>query len=206
MSYYNHQYASNSDLKKLISRYVEGREEPDLEEIFDLGTLIHQAILEPHKANKQHKDYELASKMAKTVLKDRLCRDLIFMPDFKREHEFYRVNVHGIRARAKMDGSSNRIRTILEYKGLKIANEKAFDESIYKFDYDQGAAWYLDTSGYDRLLIVAVSKTDPNKIFKRIIDRNHNIYKSGLVKVERAVMYWKQYFEEVNSTNYENMV
>lgn len=206
MSYYDHQYASNSDLKKLINRYVEGREEPDLEEVFNLGTLIHQAILEPHKADVKHKDYKLAKKMADTVLKDQLCRDLIFMPDFKREYEFYRNNVHGIRARAKMDGYSSRISTIMEYKGLKVTTDKSFEEAIFKFDYDQGAAWYLDTSGAKRLLIVAVSKSDPKKIFKRLIDRSHPIYQSGLVKVQRAVMYWKQYFEEVTTTQHENMV
>ena len=193
--YYQHHYASNSDLKRLVSRYVEGREQPDLEEVFTLGTLIHAALLENHKANENHKDYKLAQTMAKTVMNDPLCRQLILIRDFKREYEFYRQDVYGIKARAKMDGYSRVLSTVLEYKGLSVLTDKAFMEAVYNFDYDQGAAWYLDTSGARNLLVVAVSKKNPRKMFKLLIDRNHDVYKSGLVKVKRAVQLWKEFFE-----------
>lgn len=197
MIYYDHQYASNSDLKRLIYRYVEGREEKDLEEVFKLGTLIHAILLEPHKADRTHPDFKLAEKMAKTVMKDDLCRKLIMVNDFKREHEFYRQNVYGIKGRAKMDGYSKKLSVVLEYKGLAVVSERAFREAILQFDYDQGAAWYLDTSQARNLLMVAVSKNDPRKLFKMLIDRNHDLYHSGVVKVERAVKHWKSYFEPI---------
>ena len=94
--YYFHQYVSNSDLKRLDARFIgNSRPEPEnIEEIFDLGTLIHQVLLEPYKADKNHKDYNLAEQMAWTFLNDKTCGQLFRMHDFRREHEFYRVNVH----------------------------------------------------------------------------------------------------------------
>lgn len=169
------------------------RPDPEnLEEIFDLGTLIHACLLEPHKADKTHKEYELAVTMSKTVMKDDLCRRIIMMPDFRSEHEFYRYNVHGTKGRCKMDGSSKKLSAVLEYKGLGVTTDNAFEEAIYNFDYDQGAAWYLDTSKYKHCLIAAVSKKDPRRIFKRIIDREHKIYRSGLYKINRIIGDWKQ--------------
>lgn len=194
--YFNHEYASNSDLKRLMS-HIEGDVEPEnLDEIFKLGTLIHQIILEPHKADRTHKDYALAVTMGKTFMKDDMCRKIIMMPDFRREHEFYKEDVLGIKGRAKMDGSSKMISTILEYKGLGVTSEKAFEESIMRFHYDQGAAWYLNCSDYRfhryrYCLLVGVSKKEPDRLFKRLIDRDHKFYNSGMVKAEQGVGLWK---------------
>lgn len=195
--YYSHQYVSNSDLKRLDARFIgNARPEPEnIEEIFDLGTLIHQVLLEPYKADKNHKDYKLAEEMAWTFLKDKTCGQFFRMHDFRREHEFYRVNVHGLKARCKMDGDSKSARTILEYKGLSVTSDKQFEDAIYNFDYDQGAAWYMDTTGFSRLLMVAVSKKRPKLIYKRLIDRNSKIYHSGVDKVKRKVQQWKMFFE-----------
>lgn len=196
--YFNHEFASNSDLKKLVKMMEDGVvDEPEnLSDIFDLGTLIHAILLEPHLADRTHKDYELAKEMAKTFMKDPLCHQLMFLHDFKREWEFYRYNVHGIKARCKMDGKSTSMSAILEYKGLACRSQKEFDEAIYRFNYDQGAAWYLDVTNYKHCLIVAVSKKDPRRIFKRLIDRDHLIYKIGEEKVVKAVTLWKEFFSE----------
>lgn len=197
MNYFDHEYASNSDLKKLVKMMESDspEDQQNLEEIFDLGTLIHAILLEPHLANHSHKDYELAKEMAKTFMKDKLCHQLMFLSDFKREWEFYRQNVHGIKARCKMDGKSASMSAILEYKGLACRSQKEFEEAIYRFNYDQGAAWYLDVTQYKYCLIVAVSKKDPRRIFKQLIDRDHLIYKTGEVKVVKAVNLWRNFFE-----------
>lgn len=191
-----------------MNEYVYQKPQNDnvnLEVIFDQGTLNHQALTEPHKAHnwlkhttthptKAKQDFDLAMAMAKTVLKDELCRRVILSVDFRREWEFYRQNVHGIRARCKADGDSKILKTVFEYKGLAVTTEKAFDEAIDNFDYDQGVAWYLDTTHYDRVLIAAVSKKKPDMLFKRIVDRNHQIYLRGEQKVLKAVKYWNLYF------------
>ena len=196
MSYFAHRFISNSDLKALAKRLdPNAMADPEnLEEIFELGTLIHQILLEPHKANREHKDFKLAEEMSKTVLRDKLCRQFIFMPDFRREHEFYKHDLYGLPSRAKSDGDSRMISTGLEYKGLGVTTQKQFIESIYTFNYDQGVAWYLDTTKFKQFLIVGVSKKHPDRIFKELVDRNHKMYEIGSLKVEAATRTWKEFF------------
>lgn len=219
-AYFNHEYASNSDLKRLITMIEHGDDgkSESLEAIFDLGTLNHYALLEPHKAekwlmdkiagidplsmnpeaerDKYIADYGLAVQMAKTVMKDDMCRNIIMASDFRREHEFYKKDVYGIPGRCKMDGSSKKMGVIFEYKGLSVTTEKAFEEAIDRFHYDQGAAWYLNCSDYKfhqyrYWLIAAVSKKDPDRLFKRIVDRNHQIYIRGDAKCIKSTSVWK---------------
>lgn len=164
----------------------------DLEEIFSFGTLSHATILEPYKADHNHKDYPLAKTMANTFMRDQICRQLIYIHDFKREHEYYRSNVFGVKARCKTDGKSNAMSLCLEFKGLSVTTENAFEEAIDRFDYDQAAAWYLDVTRLRWYLIVGVSKKSPDRLFKRLIDRNHHYYKRGVEKVNKSVELWKQ--------------
>lgn len=213
MSYFDNDYVSNSDLKAAMAK-ANGKVEPEnLQEIFDAGTLNHQALLEPHKAQrwfdirrdqmivapkeeiqKLKDQYALAKAMAETVLKDSLCRQLIMMPDFRREHEWYRSNIFDLKgARCKTDGDSKMLSTIFEYKGLAVTSENQFEAALLHHDYDQSAHWYLDVVGYKNYLIVGVSKKNPKLLFKRLITRDHDMYHSGGVKVELAIRTWKQF-------------
>ena len=195
-SYYSHHYISNSDLKSLRKMLDPKFEDPaDLKEIFEFGTLTHHLVLQPHLANHQHKDIGLATLMSQTVFKDDLCRQLFFMPDFRREYEFYRSDVYGVHARCKADGDSKMLSLCFEFKGLSVTTDKQFEEAIDRFDYDQAAAWYLDVSQRRRYLIAGVSKKSPDRIFKRIVDREHVYYKRGRVKVEKAVKLLRETIE-----------
>jgi hypothetical protein len=178
-----------------FKKQMEGSTEPEnLEKIFELGTLIDVTLLEPHLANVGSDDYELAKTMANAVFADRFLRDLIMMPDFRRKWEFYRHDLFGLPARCQTDGVSQMISTIFEYKGLGITRDKQLDEAIYNFDYDLGAAWYLDTSKQKNIIIGAASKKQPDKVFKRLVDRDHIIYKRGLLKAELWTSAWKDFF------------
>jgi hypothetical protein len=174
---------------------MEGSSEPEnLEEIFELGTLIDTTLLEPHLSNLGSDDYELAKVMANTVLKDNLLRNLIMMYDFKRKWQFYKHDLYGLPARCETDGWSRVLSSIFEYKGLGITRDKQLDEAIYNFDYDLGAAWYLDTSKQKYIIIGAASKKQPDKVFKRLIDRDHIIYKRGELKAQLWTSAWKDFF------------
>jgi hypothetical protein len=200
MTYFDSDYISNSDLKRMNKYWNPLYKEPEnLEEIFKDGTLIHETLLEPHKVAHldplgDHK-YALAIEMAKTMRKDVIVDALFKMPDFKVEYEFYKNNVHGVRGRCKMDGSSKMASLIFEYKGLSVTSKKAFDEAILRFDYDQGAAWYLDVTGFKRCYIGAPSKKDPRKRFSVLIDRDHLFYHTGLEKVKKSIEILKQFIE-----------
>jgi len=210
-AYFASDYISNSDLKRVKKYWDPSFKEPEnLEEIFDLGTLIHACLLEPaiakvilqrrlaaavtsEERDKILDDYNLAQQMAATMKRDKLCGPLMTYHDFSAEHEFYRQSVHGVKARCKVDGRSKSLAFVLEYKGLSVSSEKAFDDAIINFDYDQGAAWYLDVTRYRRCLIAAVSKKDPRKIFKRLVDRDHPIYRTGEEKVLHSLEILKQF-------------
>lgn len=205
MSYFDHHYISNSDLKKVRKMVDPKFDDPaDLEEILKFGTLVHALIFEPHKADPNHKDYGLAVDMSKTFFNDPMCRDFIHLHDFEREKEFYNppegynkaedeeVGVDGVYARCKMDGSSFGLKTVMEFKGLSCESEKSFEAAMDRFDYDMGLAWYLDVSGYQRCLMVGVSKKSPKRIFKRIADRNHPYYRSGRKKIVQHIEILKE--------------
>jgi hypothetical protein len=184
---------SNSDFKKLRKLIDPKFEDPaDLKAIFDFGNLVEDVILEPHKANYNHDDIKKALEMDKTFRADKICQQILYIPDFRRQHEFYRSDRYGVRARCKTDGDSKSMSLVFELKGLSVSSDRAFEEAIDRFDYDQGLAWYLDLTEYKRSLIVAVSKSDTSKLFKRVVDRNHIYYKRGVQKIKKSVILWKQ--------------
>lgn len=195
MSYYDSHHVSHSDLKRLRQMTDPKFQDPaDLEEIFEFGRLVEDVTFQPNQANWGHRDIELAKDMAKTFRDDYICGQLLLIHDLRRQHEFYRSNRFGVPARCKMDGDSKILDLVLEFKGLSVTSEKAFEDAIDRFDYDQGLAWYLDVSGYKRALIVGVSKKSPGRLFKRLVDRDHPHYKRGLSKVEKSIKLWKEYF------------
>jgi hypothetical protein len=200
MSYFDRPEASNSDIKKLVAR-VEGREElKNIQALYDFGTGFHCGITEPHKisGDLSPADVELIGKMSKRFWRDELCRNLVMMPDFRREHEFYRRNRFGLDgSRCKVDGDSRKLKTILELKGLAVTTHNGFMDSLMHLDYDQGIAWYLDNASgyvkYERVLIVAISKKDPELLFKLLVDRSHPMYRSGTDKIKKGIKIWKQH-------------
>lgn len=202
MSYFDHRFASNSDIKEIVSR-SEGRDKPqNIQALYNFGTGFHCGITEPHKLDRTtltQAELELIDKMAKRFWRDPMCRDLVNLPDFRREHEFYRSNRFGLEGtRCKLDGDSRAAKTILELKGLAVTTNKGFLESLLHLDYDQGAAWYLDNASgftqYERVLIVGISKKDPDLLFKLLIDRNHEYYRSGKAKIAKGIYLWKNVY------------
>lgn len=200
MSYFQHPNASNSDLKSLVAR-EEGRQKPDnIQLIYDFGTEFHAGILEPHKADLSKinpEQVQLIKDMSKTFWKDPMCRDIAMASDFRREHEFYRSERFGIGAKCKADGESKKLQVCLELKGLAVTSEKQFLESLLYMDYDQASAWYLPVMTghvtYRYQFIVGISKKQPDKMFKLLVDREHQYFKSGTQKVKKAVYLWKAY-------------
>lgn len=198
MTYFDHPYASNSSVKEIVDRY-NGRTKPNnIQLIYDFGTNFHSGILEPHKSTAVGEDAELISKMADTFWKDEMCRNIAMASDFRREHEFYRKDRFGlIGTKCKCDGESKKLRVILELKGLGVTTENAFRESIEFLSYDQGAAWYLNTTlgyvRYDYKLIAGISKKEPDRLFKLLIGWDHPLYKQGMHKATEGVKVWKSF-------------
>jgi hypothetical protein len=201
MSYFQHHYASNSDVKKLIDRHNGKVEMEGIKEVYEFGTEFHSGILERHKMRDgviTDTQTQLIRTMSDTFWKDEMCRNIMLMQDFRREHEFYRVNRMGFEGvRCKCDGESASLRVILELKGLSVTTQKQFIDSVEYLKYDQGAGWYINTaSGYVQYrakLIVGISKKQPDRLFKLLIDRDHQLYKQGMWKIQEGNKVWKSY-------------
>jgi hypothetical protein len=197
MNYFESHYISNSDLKRLRKMIDPKFEDPaDLEEIFAFGTLVHALILEPHKADVNHKDYGLAVDMAKTFMADPFCAQLLHIHDLRREHEFYRSNVFGVNARCKTDAESKALDLIFEFKGLSVGSDREFESAIDRFDYDQAVPWYINVARRKNYLVVSGSKKAPKRLFKRYVNDQHPYYHRGMVKVEKAVELFLDTFPE----------
>lgn len=199
-AYYSHHYISNSDLKRLRKIMDPKFEDPaDLKEILAFGTLFHKLVLEPHKVThleQARDDYPLAKKMRDQFLTDKLCRDIMMVPDIRREHEYYRSDAFGvgIPTRCKVDFESPRMMSICgELKGLSIRNDRQLDEAVDRFDYDQAVAFYLDMTGRKHYFMAAPSKV-VEQTFKRFIDRNHIYYTRGRIKVRNSLKQFLQVF------------
>lgn len=145
----------------------------------------------------KQENIELIKVMSNTFWKDKMCRDIALTKDIRREHAFYRSNRFGIGAKCKADEESKSMQVCLELKGLSVTTDKGFNDAIMHHDYDQAAAWYLNvmtgSTFYKYQLIVGISKKQPDRLFKLLVDRDHAVYKSGLQKVRKAVNIWKIY-------------
>lgn len=187
MSYYDHSYISNSDLKAFKKKTQGTWEEPEnLKAIFEFGSLFHQTILEPHLSNKEHPDYELALRMRDTFWADPVCRAFAMASDFEREKEYYeerQVGQYQVKLRCKCDGVRTRLKVLLELKGLNIESEKAFREALVRYDYDQAEAHYLHTADLEMALIVGISKKNPKKLFKYWSKRYDDFFLIGEQKM-----------------------
>lgn len=199
MDYFDHPYISNSNLKELRTKVDPKFKLPtNLDEIYHAGTINHQALLETYKCDKNHPKYPLAKEMADTVLRDRLCAKIILLPDFRREHEWYRIHTHGFKGvRCKTDGDSKQGSIIFEYKGLAVNTDKAFEEAIDHFDYDQAVAWYMPIVRHQNYLIAGVSKQYPDRLFKRLVNKDHQYFKRGTDKLKKSKIMWDTYIGDI---------
>ena len=203
MSYFEHPFLSNSDLKKLKQQLGMLREPPEnLQAIFEFGSLFHGTILEPHivtDAQRRSDDYPLAKAMAETFWRDELCRYFIMAKDFHREHEFYdTLEVAGMqmKAKCKADGYRSKMKFFLELKSTACESQKAFEQAMLDLDYDQACAHYMLTSKCDVALIVGISKRKPERLFKRIVKKHDDWYLGGEQKLIDTLKLVRSYSPE----------
>jgi len=64
-----------------------------------------------------------------------------------------------------------------------VESEKAFNEAIVNFDYDQAVVHYMLTAKRKTELIVGISKKRPERLFKKIIKQHDESYLIGEQKL-----------------------
>jgi hypothetical protein len=201
-TYFDQPEISVSDIKSFLKKVRGGNPDPEnLEAIFAMGTLTHGIIFEPNSIDKSviTPEITLATKMKVRFFQDELCRMIVMRPDFKREQPLFKeIEVGGMmyKARIKCDGISKGIKTIIEFKGLSITTQKAFEEAIDNLLYDMAAVQYLLVAECEMILIVGISKIKPQLMFKKIIKRYDETYNWGEQKLIDALKLWREYSPE----------
>lgn len=205
---------SNSELQSLRRAYY-NVPDPDLEQVFKFGNLVDALLTTPTLVSMVEGCYQLmdddgiirftrdetflAYRMYKACLVDPVIREFIRHGSgqhvFTRDLLFtYEDAEYTIKARCKFDSIYPAIRTGVDYKTTSCTTRKAFIASIEHFNYDQQAAWYLDTAGTDRHWIIGISKKT-KEIFKFAIQRGDETYQRGRSKYSFWSRVWLMLFE-----------
>lgn len=182
IDYYELPFISNSYLTE-VKRELLNQPTPDLTEVFEFGSLFHQLLLEPDKADYSHPDLEVAQDMAEAVKEVGLVRSILNNSKFEAEKEFYKC-INGIMCKSKLDGYIKPV-VGLELKSTSATSEKAFNQAIMSYDYDRQCAFYIDMANISQILIVGVSKTKVRKqhqIFKFLVIKDSPTYQAGKEK------------------------
>lgn len=191
MSYFDHPYISNSDIKAFLKSQGKGFEDPEnLQLIFDFGSYFHSSILEPHLQPSEllsKDDVALAHQMRDTFWKDPLLRYFVTSDDFHREKAYHekevKVGPYVVKLKCKCDGVRLRTKTFLELKGLNVGSEKEFREALVRYEYDQAAAHYMLTGDFERGIVVGISKRNPKLLWKWFVKRHDEWYNQGEQKL-----------------------
>jgi exodeoxyribonuclease VIII len=158
----------------------------------ELGTAIHMALLEPElfaatyailpvecsdrrtKAFKEFaaansdanflspKDYESIKRVTESVVRDDVASRLLCTVDSVEKEHFWTCQATGVKCRAKTDAI--RGKGVIDIKTTDDARPRAFARKIADFRYDLQAAHYLDGTGCEAFLFVAIETTCPWRV------------------------------------------
>ncbi|MCM1077788.1 MAG: hypothetical protein NC411_10570 [Bacteroides sp.] len=209
-TYYQRSEVSNSDLTALKELLHPRLQFGNREEAFRFGSLVDAIITEPDRVNyyrftvddTQYTEDEFrhAREMYKSlrmeaerdpfldhILKNALTQKCMVNKGQRFDYcefPFY------LDTRCKWDWWLEAAHFGGDLKTTFASSQKEFEDAIDFFDWDRSRAWYMDIADSDRDFIYAVSKKNC-MVFKKFIDRNDTIYRSGREKYEElAFQYW----------------
>lgn len=216
-NYYKLPEVSSSDLGEL-KRVWYNSERPDLEEIFNFGSLVDAMLTERHLLDFTSYSlivpgsldihYSAAVWRQAEALERSLRQDqavALMLPAMRGQYIFRRTlgfNFEGeellIRGRCKFDLYSRIHKTGLDFKTTSCHTAKAFAAAIEFFDWDKQAAWYMDLARIDYHWIVGVSKVT-GEVFKYVIQRGDENHKRGVAKYSLWAYRWLMLVEPFNN-------
>lgn len=199
-------YVSNSQLGALKDAMFGVAQRENLQDIFDFGNLVDAMVTEPDKLDLEsntmtdqdrvvlfeQEKIEQAKLMHEAVVSDPLF-DLLIQtskPQYVVLRKAHRIewdgNVFYLPMRMKADLYKPRD-LVIDLKTTACETQKQFVASLTHLNYDRQGALYIDLAHVDRILYVGVSKTKNKKtnkhdVFKYMITRDSEMYKSGLAK------------------------
>lgn len=209
MDYYNRKEVSNSDLTAL-KEYLEGnvRDMSSLTNIFFFGNLFDAMLTEKEKIdfrrmtfNGEFVDPELfkkAEKMKLSFMKDPFARHIatasetqtVIVTDVDLSFNSYPFKLP---MRCKLDFDLRNSDLVCDLKSTSSSTQEQFEIAVDKFDYDRQAAVYMTLAGVNRFAIIGVSKRNM-KLFKVLITKDSDLYKSGMEKFTELAFKWWSLF------------
>jgi hypothetical protein len=219
-NYYKLPEVSSSDLGEL-KRVWYNSERPDLEEIFNFGSLVDAMLTERHLLDRTSCSlmvpgsldihfsplvWRQAETLEKALREDPAVA--LMLPAMRGQYIFRRTlgftwegEEHSIRGRCKFDLYSRIHKTGLDFKTTSCDTLKAFAAAVDFFDWDKQAAWYMDLARIDRHWIVGVSKKN-GQVFKYVVERGDKNHKRGVEKYSIWAYRWnmlvKPFVEQLN--------
>lgn len=207
MNYYDvHDYVSNSDLNALRNALNLTEAIPNLQEHYAFGNLVDAAALEKHRidgntlavesgGNLVFEDHRIktAEEMALAfhsqetlsfVFHNAKTQYCFFRNHFEVTHDGYTFT---IRAKCKLDLYRRKL-IGGDLKSTACTSQGAFVDSIFHFNYDQQAAWYMDLSRLDRFMIIGLGKhkkRGKHNVFTYAVNRGDETYQGGKAKYSR---------------------
>ncbi len=214
MDYYGRPEVSNSSLSWLKDQLFP-REQHDPTMAYLFGNLIDAMLTEQDRVDyfrleldgKQlpREWFETATKMKQAFLADDLCRSLIDNAGTQTVMSANRsFNYQGVEftlpVRCKWDIFKHQVGFGGDIKSTTATTQAQFEAAIRHFDYDRQRAWYMDIArelGYkaDKDVLIGISKVN-FKVFKVFINRQSDLYLSGVNKYNFLAFRWWMLFSE----------
>lgn len=203
--YYSRNEVSNSDLTTL-KNYLEGKESefPNKEQVYYFGNLFDAMVTESTKIDFKNQKFNNipvdpslfsnASKMKYSFLKDPFAFNVA--KNSKKQTVIidnvsltFKEFTFTLLMRCKLDFDLSHIDLIADLKSTAATSEDQFISAVDMFDYDRQAAVYMSLAKVNRFAIIGVSKKNA-KVFKVLIDKDSEFYKSGMEKFTDLAFKW----------------
>lgn len=194
VDYYDRDECSNSDLSWLKAQSDSSDRMFDPYEAYKFGTLLDVMITEPEKFDPvnlrigeyqySEKDIVRVRKMVKSFFSDKFCFNLyqhsspqsIYIKDVPLEFEGIKFTLP---MRCKYDLDGKMIKMGGDIKSTTATTQEQFEAAIEHFDYHRQRAVYMTLSGYERDVIIGISKKN-FKVFKVHIRRGDPLFEKGM--------------------------
>jgi PDDEXK-like domain of unknown function (DUF3799) len=156
---------SNSDLTRLRDRLYQ-RKRPASQANLQMGTAVHQAVLEPHLERRweQDIDWEIVDRLQENLRQNAVFGGLLVQAA-REVARLWQDPQTGVLCKAKLDLVSNNV--LADLKTTSCSTRQQFVENCQRFDYDRQAAFYTDSFDcqIDTFVIFGIQKVFPYEIF-----------------------------------------
>jgi hypothetical protein len=199
--YFAHPYTSNSDLSKLVPRPYSF----NIQAAFSFGTLVHAAILQPHRINiikntLDGKPVEPTAMVRALAMKaafmlDQYCAG--FLKSCSVEVEMYNANTdfehQGRKFRIDTKRKYDMFNHVAGYGGdiktTAAITPEEFRASVESFEYHRSRVFYAKGSGATRDIIIGISKVNC-EIFKVFMQKGDRLWKAGEDRANELAWLW----------------